>query len=343
MADFVLDFGNARWKWFVPKQNQFSDTRHAMAVLSEAEWRRACGNGTPPRGIVQVNGQAVAFGETARKYSLKERPRGASRYTPDYYGFALAYALSESFDRNMANITLFASHAPGDVDYARDIVTSAKGIWQVLSHKGDYTYQVKEVLTADEPIAGYSHFTLTERGEERKKNPLRDVTTLVLDVGGHTTDVAAIDPGGTIDSLSLKSTRTGVLNMTNDFEAALRANNRNLFKDAGDLDIRRVENAILSGVYQFGKIAVPCKVEADAVIQSLTNDVIQIIEAAGGAANYDYILLTGGGAALIHDALVHSYPRIEFLFAEPNRDNMKYANVFGLAKVGALMRMIGAW
>lgn len=343
MADFVLDFGNARWKWFFPKQNKFSDERHAISLLSESEWRRACGNGKPPQGIMRVNGQPVAFGDVARRYSLKEKPRGAARYTPEYYGFALAYALSQTFPRDMANITLFASHAPGDVEYARDIISSAKGVWQITNHVGDLAYQVKDVYTADEPIAGYSHYTLTERGEERKKNPLRDVTTLVLDVGGHTTDVAAIDPGGNIDSLSLKSTRTGVINMTNDFENMLRANNRTLFQSAGDLDIRRVENAILTGVYKFGKVAIPCEVEAQSVIQSLVNDVIQIIEAAGGAANYDYILLTGGGAALIHDALVKSYPRIDFIFAEPNRDLMKYANVFGLAKVGALMRLVGVW
>jgi hypothetical protein len=343
MVDFVLDFGNARWKWFFPKQHKYADARHALAMLSEADWRRACGNGKPPSGILRVNGQPLAFGDAARRYTLKEKPRGAARYTQQYYGFALACALSETFSRDMGNITLFASHAPGDVEYARDIVLSAKGIWQVETRNGEFTYQVREVMTADEPIAGYSHYTLTERGEERKKNPLRDVTTLVLDCGGHTTDVAAVDPGGNIDTLSLKSTRAGVINMTNDFESMLRANNRTLFRDAGDLDIRRVEDAILNGRYKFGNITIDCQEEAGAVMQALVNDVIQIIEEAGGAANFDNILLTGGGAALIHDALVQSYPRIDFIFAEQNRDLMKFANVFGLAKVGALMRLVGAW
>lgn len=343
MTDFLLDFGNARWKWFAPRIASYADARHALALLSEAEWRRACGNGKPPMGIVRVNGQPVAYGDAARKHTIKERPRGAARYTKEYYGIALACALYETYDRNMANITLYATHAPGDVDYAPNIKSSALGVWQVDGRDGERVFQVKDVMTADEPIAGFSHFALTTTGEERKKNPLRDLTTLVVDVGGHTTDVAAIDPGGQIDSLSLKSTRTGVLNMINDFETALRSNNRAMFRDAGDLDIRRVENAILEGVYRFGKVEIPCAAEARQVIQALVNDVIEVINAAGGAANFDAILLTGGGAALIYDALVAAYPRIDFILAEPNRDLMKFANVFGLAKLAALMKLVGAW
>jgi hypothetical protein len=343
MAKLVYDFGNARGKCFDPRRSYFEDFRHAVAFLDEGDWKNAVGRGKPPKGIVRVNGQAIAVGDIARRYIIAERPKGAARYKPTYYGVVLGYALSEVFQKSMSNITLIASHAPGDINYAERLKQAAAGVWEVESRHGALVFQVRDVKTFDEPIGGYSHYVFTERGEERKKNQLRDATTLVVDVGGHTVDVAAVDPGGEIDPLSLNSTRTGVIKLTTDFETMLRANNPTMFQDSGDLDIKRVENAILTGVYQFGRVPVPCKVEAQQVKSALVNDVIQVINAAGGAANYDYVLLTGGGAALIVEDLQAAYPRIDFLMAEPDRELMKYANVFGGAKLATLLENIGAW
>lgn len=336
--EIIFDFGNARGKWYAPRKNEYGDFLHAIAFLSEGEWRGIVGRGKAPNGIIKVNGQAVAVGDAARRYTIAERPKGAARYKQTYYGIGLAYTLTEAIKRDDANVSLFASHAPIDIQYARNLIASAQGRWDVESRYGHTCFEVRHVETFDEPLGGFSHYTFTEKGEERKRNPLRDKTTLVVDVGGHTVDVAAIDPGGEIDSLSLNSTRTGVIQLMKDFESELRTNNATLFQDTGDLDINRVEKALIAGVYQFGKVAIECQFEANGAIQSLVNDVIQVITAAGGAANFDVILLTGGGAALIYDHLTAAFPRIDFVLAEEDRKLMKYANVFGGAKLAALLR-----
>ena len=339
--DFVLDFGNARLKWFDPRNNSFSDDRHAIVALDEYQWNDIAGRGKPPKGIIKVNGSTFAIGDAARRYTIPEKPKGASRYRPDYYGVGLCYAMSECFKRSVKNVTLFGSHAPADVRYRSFLSQAAMGKWEVVSRHGTFEFEVKDVKTFDEPLGGYSHFVFTEKGKPIKRNPLEKVDTLVIDAGGYTIDVGAIDAYGTIDLLSLHSTRSGSIAVTEQFEGALRGNNPLMFQDTGEIDIKRIERAILTGVFQMGKTAIDCKVEAKAAINRLTNDAIQVINAAGGVANFEYMLLTGGGSAMIYEALQVAMPRAQFLLAETKTDNMKYANVFGGAKIAALLRNMG--
>lgn len=339
---FVFDFGNARGKFFVPRLNRHGDFRHAIAPLSENEWNNIVGRGRPPRGVIRVNGAPFALGDAAVRYTIAERPKGAARYKENYYGIGLAYALAEGIQRSDKNVFLYASHAPIDVNYARNLMQCAAREWYVECRYGELLFNVREVRTFDEPLGGYSHYVLTGQGDERKKNPLRDVMTLAVDVGGHTVDVVAIDPGGEIDLLSLHSTRTGVIRLLESFEADLRANNATLFQDTGDLDVRRVEQAIITGEYHFGRVVVPCANEAAGAVNALVNDTIQVINAAGGVGNFDYILLTGGGPALIYSTLEAALPRAQFILSEPDMELMKFSNVFGGAKLAALLRRVGA-
>lgn len=336
--DFVFDFGNARVKWFNPRSNKYDDFRHAIVELSDGQWQSIVGRRNIPSGYAKINGVPYVFGDAARRHIIPERPRGASRYRKDYYGVAMAYALSEAFTKSTKSIDLFASHSPADFRYGDHQIAAAKGDWTVETNVGTKQFRVRDVLRFDEPLGGLMHYTLTESGVEKKNNPLEEITTLVVDAGGYTVDVAAIDPGGEIDPMSLRSTRTGVINMTERFEQMLRDNNPTMFQDAGDLDIKRIEKAILDKEYRVGKIGIDCTHEAEDVLNDLTNEVVQAINAAGGVANFDVILLTGGGAVLLEEKLTLALPRADFHMAEKKRALMKYANVFGGAKFGALLR-----
>lgn len=339
--ELVLDAGNARIKWHNPHASTFGDFRHALVALSENQWRKVTGRGIAPDGFIRVNGQPYALGDAARSLVIHERPTGASRYHDTYYGVALAYALYQAFGQSTRNVFLMGSHAPVDQKYARNLEAAAKHKWEVVADGATYHFDVKDVFTYDEPLGGYMHFTFTEDGNVRKHNPLANVTTLVIDVGGYTTDIIAIDPGGNINLLTAKSTRTGTIKLLEQFEEELRANNATLFQQTGDIDIRRLEDALITGQFRFGKTPIDCAEEARGAINSLVNDVADVITSAGGAANFDAMLLTGGGAALIYDTLVEALPRINFVLAEKRRDLMKYANVFGGAKMSALLRALG--
>ncbi len=339
-ARFIFDFGNARGKWFLPSRgSKFGDFLHAIAPLTDTEWASIVGRGKPPKGLIRVNGTAYAVGEAARRHVIKDRPQGAARYNELYYLPAACFAFVEGFEES-AQIALYASHAPQDQQYSGDLIHAVKGTWTVECQYGMLTFYVRKVTTFDEPIGGYAHYAFAQSGDERTDNPVANKTSLVLDIGGYTADHVAIDPGGEIDLLSIGSRRVGTISAIEQFEGELRRNNKNLFKNAGDLDIRRVESAIITGHYQFGKVVIDCTAESQAAINALVNDVIQVINAVGGAANYDVVLLTGGGSALIYDALCAQFPHIDFVMVEPDRTLMKFANVFGGAKLAALMAKV---
>jgi hypothetical protein len=336
----VLDSGNSFWKWFRAKTNHYNTAPHAIARLSDSAWDQIVGRGKPPAGVMKVNGIPYAAGSAARRHTIIERPKGAARYKKGYYDVGLALALVDIKKASDLNVTLIASYAPIDIKYSKNLVMAAKGLLEVECQYGELQFDVKRVLTFDEPIGGYSHYVFTEKGIERKRNPLDKKTTLVIDVGGHTVDVVAIDPGGVIDTLSAKSTRLGTIDTLTTFESELRSHNSTMFQDVGDIDPRRLEDAFRTGVFKFGKVNVDCSREAEEVLTQLVNDVIQVINAAGGVANFDVMLVTGGGSALIYDALCIALPRVEFILAEPNRDLMMYSNVFGGAKIAALLRQV---
>lgn len=342
MITLALDFGNVAWKWVLSRKGtlQYGTDMHAIVPLTDRQWQEAIGRGTPAPGYLCVNGQPFVVGAAARRHLIRERPKGAARYTREYYGAGLAYALSESF-RKDCSVSLFASHAPGDVQYVPQLEASAMGTWRVVSRRGEFTYNVVDVQTYDEPLGGYIHFAFTAEGMERSRNPLRDATTLVIDIGGETVDVAAVDPGGQIDPGSLGSTRTGFRHVMEQFEREMRAHNRITFQDTGDLDIKRVQRALMTGQYMFGKKPIDCSAESSAALNGLAHDVAQILNAVGGIANYDVILLTGGGSVVMLDTLAQRFPHGDFRLAEADTNITQFANAIGGFKYSRILRLAG--
>jgi hypothetical protein len=342
MPDLYFDFGNADLKYF-DGEKSFGHTRHAIAPISESQWRTVMQRSKlPVEGYIAVEGKFFAIGEKARRYVLKEKPRGADRYVQEYYGVAMAYAISELFDNSHRVINLYASHAPRDIIYSDDLRRAALGRWHFVTHKGEYNLTVKTVDTFDEPLGGFNHTMLTKEGKLLKSNPYRQNTVLVVDVGGYTTDVVAVDPGGVIDESSLRSTLTGAIGVYETFEAELRSAYRDIFKGTGDITPNRLEKAIADGFFQFGNQKLECAEIAEASIATLTNDVVDVIKAAGGVANYDVIFLTGGGSALIANTVRQAVPTIDFVLAEQDIELLRYANVFGGAKFFTMVKRMEA-
>lgn len=341
MPDIFFDFGNADIKFF-DGQKGYGYFRHAIAELSESQWRKIVGRSKqPPEGYISIENRYYAVGDKARRYVLREKPRGADRYTQEYYGVALMLAISQLFDNSTRIINLYASHAPRDIDYADDIIRASLGRWNFVTHNGDYSLTIKTVETFDEPLGGFNHAVLTKDGKLLKSNPYSKSTVLVLDVGGYTCDVVAVDPQGVIDDSSLGSTIVGVLDIRKWFEDELRSAYKPEFKGVGEIDERRIEEAMLQGFYKYGKLKLDCKDIGKQAIMSLTNDIIDVMKASGGVANYDVVLLTGGGSALVYDALRRAVQTIDFIMVEPERELMRYANVFGGARMFAMLKRLG--
>ena len=110
-----------------------------------------------------------------------------------------------------------------------------------------------------------------------------------------------------------------------------------------NIDPRRLEAALASGSYSFGGSHLDCMLMASQSRAELVNDIVQVIRSAGGVANFDNILLTGGGGQMVKADLAKAYPGINFLMAESEPDLMRFANAFGAVKLSFMMESLGEW
>lgn len=342
MADRVLwDCGNSDGKWFWQKPALYDHFPHAVIRLTAEQWMKAVGTGTPGRGMIKVNGVPYAVGDAARRYTLPDRPKGAARYTEDYYGPLTCFMFTEAFkDGENHEVALYASHAPQDLPYAPLLVEAVKRKWTVLSHRGTQVFDVVKVSTFDEPMGVFAHYAFDHNGKNRPDAQLSDRTVLVLDPGGYTTDKAEVDPGGHVDGLSLASSKTGTIAVMTQFEDALRRKYLKEFQKVNKIDISRLEAALITGFYSYGERRLPCKDEAHQAKAGLINDIVQIVDSAGGAANFDMALVGNGGGALIIDPLRKAYPALNFVLVEPRRELSRFCTVFGGAKLATMVTKV---
>lgn len=342
--DIVIDFGNAWMKWYVPATGEKGRVRHAIAPLNKGEWAQVSSDGHPQYdGYLSVLNGHYVVGDRARRHIVKDKPKGAARYRRDYYGVGLVYVLSQIAPLGHRNIALKASYAPGDYMHVASLVKAAKQDWKVshAGHDKPVTYNVKSVETFDEPFGGWANVVFTKEGFPQKRaGELLDSTTYVLDIGGHTVDGVAIDPNGQIDFSSALSIRAGVLHIMQTFENELRSAYPAKFRDTGDIDDARLERALDTGVFKFGKTELDMQVAADGLKNQLVNEIYDMfVSRAGGIANYDVVVLTGGGAALLHDKLQESMPDADFRLAA-SADDVQFANVLGGHKLFEMMKRV---
>lgn len=330
----IVDGGNHGAKYVVPRTNTKGWFLNNVVQLTDADWNAIVGRGKPGNGLLKVNGVPYAVGDVARRFPLKDKPKGAARYNELYYGAILAQAFVQGIGKS-SEVTLYATHAPQDHAYAGDLKRAAKRTWKIESEAGYLEIVVKKVVTLDEPVCAIAHCTLKITGEEYEQNPLIGKSTLAVDIGGYTTDTVRIERDGKINQLAIKTKIVGTIDSLERFEKEIRIAHRQTFVNTQDIDPVRIEEALITGVFQFGKIPVDCKVVSTQILTQLTNNIVQVINSEGGAANYDLVLLSGGGAALVIDTLAKAMPQIEIMLSDKDRGLLRYVNALGAGKIAA--------
>ena len=146
---------------------------------------------------------------------------------------------------------------------------------------------------------------LTEDGQHYQHANVGEGTSLVIDIGGFTTDWLAVNPGGVVDYGLARSIPIGIHQVISDFEESFRASHVELVKDIPVLPPARVRKAIATGIFEGGGQKHPCGEyvgEATSLFLNKFADTYQRI--AGGALAWDTIILTGGGSALLRQKLL---------------------------------------
>lgn len=145
------------------------------------------------------------------------------------------------------------------------------GDWHIETNGSECHFRVTYANTFDEPVGGLMNVLLTEDGQHYQRSDLNGGRSLVIDIGGFTTDYIAVNPGGEVDYSLARSVPIGIQNVLADFEESFRANNLQAVKDTPVLPPERVRKAIASGVFEGGGRKYPCEKEAKEATNLLLN------------------------------------------------------------------------
>lgn len=332
----VLDAGNAliKAKRGDGREDEFP---HALYRVPQSEFRdiEARNADRVPEGYAVVSGVPYAYGKQAERYS-PEKSHGAERYRDDYYGVFVALALARLFSKS-ADVSLFGSHAPGDVVYRDDLMRAAAHAWPVRIGDRELTFNVNYANTFDEPQGGLMNVILADDGQHYKHSDINGGRALVIDVGGKTTDYLAVNPGGEVDYSLHLSTQMGILDVIDQFERSFRANNKTLLKSIDELPADRVRDAIATGVFKGAGREYDCQAEVNEATETLIGMIRTAYrDKAGGPIPWDSIILTGGGSAMLYERLLSVLAHDHVLLAdEPAKIHL--ANVRGGLKLYKLM------
>jgi hypothetical protein len=336
MSVLVLDAGNSIIKAKIA--NGEMAFPHAIQPLTEGEYQkiisRASINGNS-NDYVRINGKPYVIGESAERHGVLVQRSGSARYTRDYYGILAMSAVSRLYDHGR-ELAIFGSHAPGDVKYREDLMKSVIGDWKVEVGKRETSFRVIYANTFDEPVGGLMNVLLTEDGQHYQHADVGEGRSLVIDIGGFTTDWLAVNPGGVVDYGLARSIPIGIQQVITDFEESFRANNMEVVKDIPVLPPAKVRQAITTGIFEGGGKKYPCGEyvnEATSLFLNRFADTYQRV--AGGALAWDTIILTGGGSALLHQRLLPILKHGNVMLAD-NIDSLHLANVRGGLKLWRL-------
>ena len=104
---------------------------------------------------------------------------------------------------------------------------------------------------------------LAEDGQHYQHAHITDGRSLVIDIGGFTTDFLAVNPGGAVDYSLAQSMPLGIQSVIADFEESFRSNNLEAVKDTSVLPPDRVRQAIATGIFNGGGQSFDCSEDVE--------------------------------------------------------------------------------
>lgn len=306
----------------------------ALIQLDETEFRQIQMRHKKvlPDGYAVVNGIPYAYGDAALKREAIE-VKGARRYVPEYYGVLAAISIAHLYASDQ-EVKYFGSYPSKLVDYREHLCRAVLGEWVVQLLDRDSKYRVVLADAMDEPICGIYNLILTQDAKRRARNDIISGDSLVIDIGGGTTDLQGISKGGEPDYSITDTVRIGINQVIDSFRAAFLSNHMDDFASMDSMTTERVMRAIHTGVYEGAGRDYKCNEEVAAASHLLIKGIKDSYEnKAGGATRWDSIVLTGGGSALLQARLKVMLKHDNIVLAEENTENMHLANVNGAYKL----------
>jgi len=194
-----------------------------------------------------------------------------------------------------------------DSTHYRSVCASAYGEWQCVVNETEYRWHVKSPRAFVEPLGGLMNYLIAFNEYDDpvfRSGAFNGGVSLVIDVGGKTTDWQVMLPGGKPDPAGVGSVDIGIMDVERTFEEIFTHTNREIMKGSRGLNPAQLETGIKEGsVRVYGE-----PVDAGDAKYRATNQLLNRLDAAlqrylGGVGGYEMLVLTGGGSALLEAPL----------------------------------------
>jgi hypothetical protein len=353
LPNLIVDIGNKNARQITDQPEyeghngtDFISNEHAIVEVDEAYFRNVqyYYKNEPGYHLIEWNGRFFITGEPA--YSVRpsiEPTTGRAKYRPDYYGILFIRNLNEQYHGNPPKaVNAFLAHPPADRDHVAALAKSVIREWKFKVNGKPVQTSVRYVDTFEEILGGVMNVSLGHDGEPMDDKLNGNGPTLVFDLGGGSLDLARLQKDGSIDfNKVMDSVRVGV-------NSALRMAKENadrkwkdLLGDAEDgfsmsmiIDMFQDEKHTMRAFNE----TLDCKLIYEQAAKNVIRQCVGAVrDFTRGLANYNLILLTGGGPALFYDLICEElfpkhHTKNAIIKADLARDMWK-ANVKGGRKM----------
>jgi len=304
---------------------------HAFYPLSTAQFQdilQRTERGRAGKEVMVINGKPYIFGAAAHSYGVPRQKKGADRYQSDYYGIMAAASMVMAGAAG-GNVIFIGSHPPRDVGYRNELMESVYGDWVVICDGDQIDLHVKWVNAFDEGIGGWAYRFIRPDGGGLYDVAAKD-RLLVLDIGGGTFSLLGIR-NGRADYGVQESVDTGVNDVIRALERLVRDRYKDRLRSTTSIETSRWHSALRDQRLTGGGYQLDCAAEVEQATLPLMKQIYDAVQyRAGGVFNWDHILLTGGGTALLADRVVDLLGHGSFFMASSTMGDIEFANVRGL-------------
>jgi plasmid segregation protein ParM len=271
------------------------------------------------REIVTIDGENFLVGQEAVNQSqIVERREDRKWIRSDVYRRLMEYALTKCVQdaSKNGNVVLVSglplAYFDQDADTLKALIL---GEHRCKINNVESVFEVKEARIIPQPFGTLLNYALTDEGGII---PERAIGRLgVIDIGGKTTNILSV---GDLKEYSREATSKNIGGWT-----AVRKLTDYLVTEYPDIDDRasNVERILVDKHFTYFGEEIDVSEAVDAVSSSIASQIeAEISQRWGSAAQFEKILITGGGSYLIGKAIEEILPQA-FLVGDPVFANAK--------------------
>ena len=237
---------------------------------------------------------------------------------------AIGKLMQGLWNRDIVHLRIATGLPTDHMRDAAELKAALLGQHLIRTDTAEIVANVAEVMVMPQPYGTIYAATLTETGEINRAHSYR--RTGVCDVGTYTVDLALDDEGEYVDAES-GSVESGVFTAQERIAAALERDYRQ------KIPFKLVEEVLQTGIFHANGEPVSYEGVVEEALAPLHSATLNLMsEKWQRGTTVDVIYLSGGGAALVYEAVKVAYPQTQLITNAPianARGYLHYARFVG--------------